>query len=419
MVHINKYSVLFLLFFLTGCSGNLLQPASRFPEINPPKLLFNSGILKLHSKIKIPANDFPETLKLSPDGRYLAVTTQKSEDLIFWDLKTGKKIRAYRTRIKGKNVHKNLMLKDIYFLPDSKTVLLYKLSDSYYPETYRIDTLLDLEQNKETTFKRPVGTVISNLRFSPDGKYITSSQDLKLTKDHEGYGKIPILQLIDAKTWEEVASVKKGHGPNDVHFTRDGKHIIDCQTAGDDPVPTKMVNGLSATKKHTDYEPGPARDAFIRKFYSPEIRFWSVPDLTLVKTFDNIIMNSSCENFDISPDEKHFAAVGVLDEKFKINPNKFSFGVKIIDLSTGEMVHTLDETTGSLSFSHTGKYMIVANNPKNAVFKVFDTKDWELREQLAIELEGLNYFSRTAASENGKRLAMRLAKEVYIFDIVE
>ena len=418
MVHINKYSVLFLLFFLTGCSGNLLQPSSRFPEIKPPKLLFNSGILKLHRKIKIPANDFPETLKLSPDGRYLAVTTQNSEDLIFWDLKTGKKIRAYRTRIKGKNVHKNLMLKDLYFLPDSKTVLLYKLSDSY-PETYRIDTLLDLEENKETTFRRPVGTVISNLHFSPDGKYISSSQNLALTKDNQYYEKTPIIQLIDAKTWKEVASVKKGHGPADLHFTKDGKYIIDCQITGDAERPASIVNGHPHTLQDTDYEPGPARDAFIRNFYSPEIRFWSVPDLTLSKTFDNIIMNSSCENFNISQDEKYFAVVGLLDKKFKKKPNKFSFGVKIIDLSNGETVHTLDETTGYLSFSHTGKYMIVANNPKDAVFKVFDTTNWVLREQLAIELEGLKYFSRSAASENGKRLAMRLAKEVYVFDIVE
>jgi len=308
--------------------------------------------------------------------------------------------------------------KAISFYPDSKNILLAKYSDSY-PETYRIETILDLEQDKETTFKRPVGIITSNLHFSPDGKYITSSQDLALTKDNQYYGKIPIVQLIDANTWKEVASVKKGHGPSDVHFTRDGKYIIDCQTAGDEERPEIIVNGHPHTLQDTDYEPGPVRDAFIRNFYSPEIRFWSVPDLALVKTFDNIFIRSSCKGFDISPDEKYFAAEGFLDDKLDHGQPTYDIGIRIIDLSTGKAVRDLHKTYGQVSFSHKGKYMIVRNNHKDVVFKIFDTKDWVLREQLAIELEGLKYFSRTAASENGKRLAMRLAKEVYIFDIVE
>lgn len=415
MAYTNKYIVIFLLLLLAGCSNMQRKIAYNSQDIESPKLLFDSGILQLHRQIKGPRSDIAETLKLSPDGRYLATTMKISEDLIFWDLKTGRKIRTYKTR--SKRSKKLLMSKKIYFYPDNKTVLVSKFHDSY-PEAHRNRTLLNLEENTESKIRTGINILNNNLHFSPDGKFIASSQPAVLTNEDKDYGKTSILQLIDAKTWKEVASVKKGYGPADFRFSKDGKYIIDLERVGDERPQLTDDRGRTLDWPSM-YEAGMKRDLFRQKHFSPEIRFWSVPDLELVKTFDNVFLISYSPSFDISPDGKSFAATGLLNKEWLEEPELRISGTRIFNLSTGEIVNELPKSFDPLSFSHSGKYLIGGVEKRDSVLKIYDTKELQLREQLVIGVKGVRYHSPIAISDNGKRLAMRLGRELYIWNVVE
>ncbi len=196
-----------------------------------------------------------------------------------------------------------------------------------------------------------------------------------------------------------------------IAFTPDGKYVVDYEVDLQESSTPEII------KKDPE------------KYEYPEIRFWSVPDLRLVKTIDNVSKGSASTTayMAISPDNS-FVAVGAISngiyyfnkedqERYGIAYRKRYVLTKIFSINNGELIHRLDGVVGDLYFTHDSKYLIVTSGQDHMAVRIFSTGDWQLKEQVGFK--DSHWSLDSAFNPEKNLLAFSNGNIVYIWKVVE
>ncbi len=408
--------LLILIFLVVSCAP-LTSSKSVFSSFNPPQYLFNSGILKLERTLWTPRGDGANLMYFSHTGKYLATSGMKSRHINIWDLDTGELLHTV-DMFRGRKTSDNRILSwRCDFEPDDSRMFFSQYKSPGYLE-------LNLKDGSRKVIKSAGKTVAKPSQFSPNGKFAIGGGG-SCMKGHECYekGGNNVLLLKRVSNNKTVAQIRKGHGSAVMRFSPDGRYVVDYAPAGDEGItilrekkyidPAGKAHNLH--KRREDYLDN------LDKYEYPEIRFWSVPDLKLVRTIDNVFKSSpdfyvGIHNFDISPDSQFIAVAGSDDTGYGGNL-KSSVLTRIFDYESGVVVKELPNISGGLYFSHNSKYLIVTSTQEHKVARIYSVNDWKLKEQIQFEE---SYWSiDDSFCLSGNRLAVSNGRAVYLWKIIE
>lgn len=360
-----------------------------------PKVIKTSGILSDMKVLTIPKYSGGPAVALSPGGKYLAVTGDRSKLLVIFDVekeKVIKKIPRKENRIDGDR---------LVFSPDGKYLAVDRI---VWPRTdgpkQPVVTILDGE-----TFEiiRTVGENCCGSRFftfSPDSKYLLIDGPVR---NHA----IKTFDLIDTKTWKSVHQVLNEPGTEALEFTRDGKYIIDLYNDRENYNVLKPANG---TRKFISYD--------------TNLRVWDAKNMKLVRTVQRIVTGGvSRASIAVADDGNVTLTSSRYRPEWIIRKDKGKIDswVDIVNIHSGKRVRKIDdmEVGGSLlSYSANSKYLvsISRNNDENIdQIKVY-TADFDmLLEQ--IDIIQTPFATRSSMSSDGSRIAFYWANKVFVWKI--
>jgi hypothetical protein len=106
-----------------------------------------------------------------------------------------------------------------------------------------------------------------------------------------------------------------------------------------------------------------------KKQFLPLLRFWSVPDLKLVKTIDPKSYYPPFPEMAISPDGRFLAF------------NVSTYITKVFSLESEELLFEFINQ-GRLNFTCDSKYLLAVKGHAFEKVKIFNTEDWQLKEQV-------------------------------------
>lgn len=467
-----KYLYILIVFLFTnGCTA-LVDDKSYVSASNTPTYLFDSGILKLKHTLSMPYGDGAHDMFFSHNGRYLVTTSSYSLHYNIWDMDTGE--IAFQVHKYSPSYLKLLgprrLISDIFsdyreamFLPDDSALLLPKkekmlpppgvtniapVSNEYYADELYSYYYLDM---KNPEIMRPAlpGSLRSKYfldnavgSFSPDGKYFAQAgrtTTLRSTGHPDGgnypiYGQDPFLKLYRTSDWKLVADVKKGFASGMVSFTPDGKYVVDYERVGDDdgikPNKWELAYGNPYRKyKHNGIVKKEDYLDNLDKYEYPEIRFWSVPDLKLMKTIDNVFRHNNSRGVEKYPDFLSISPNGTMvalcghdeDTTEILNEKRYIWNpyVKIFSTENGDVTQVLKDTLGSVYFSRDNQYLIIANSLEQTAIKVFSIKDWHVKEQVQFRKNARSLMHARRFNANRNLLAYGNGNIVYIWKVVE
>ncbi len=447
------------LFFTSGCAA-LFNEKSYVAAFNFPKYQFDSGILKLEHTLTMPSGDRADEMFFSHNGRYLVTTSTHSLHFNIWDMETGKikhQIDRYapgRLKVFGRRYISGGIFSSTHqamFLPDDSALLLPKVkkglassvtnitpvSEGYYPGANYSYFYLDMDnpdmmrpalpQSLVDGFS-PVGS------FSPDGKYFAQTgRTTKIRGQHSPslkYGKIPFLKLYRTSDWKLVADVKKGFASRIIRFTSDSKYVVDYERVGDDdgikPIPY-ILDPDNPYRKYKFFKRQYKDDYLdnLEEYEYPEIRFWSVPDLKLVKTIDNVfrgtpaVMDRYPRDFSISQDGKTVAVQGLDEEKTEAKILGSEGFVRVFSIDTGKMIFELKELIGDVDFSRNNQYLIVRSVIEKGAVTLYSTRDWQVKEQVRFRKNAKYLIHPVSFNTKRNLLAYGNGNIIYIWKIIE
>ncbi len=457
-----KHSKLFMIIALfislvtTGCANPVKFTQTVFPKLNPPEYMFNSGILKLKHKLQMPLRNDIDFLLFSNNGRYLVTCGKRSRYLYIWDMETGKILHKIKRlvhldkgpyRIEGKSGTEALFFYDTaFFSKDDRTLWLKtgilglrgksrKTLKSLGRARTKFGYLLVNMDNgsiSERTVSRDKHYRIearSRAQFSKDGKYAAGRRSTRCYNNNPDYGKCDLLLLYDPKDFSVISRMGKGYGSSKVLFTPDSKYLVDYERVLTDDSPPPKWKTVDAPPGSTSgkifwrpVKEAPVDSELAREYLSPEIRFWSIPDLKLVKTIDNVFYKAlPTDHMALSPDGKYVAVTGhlrkikeYLEEKKDNSP---AAGIKIFRVSDGQLVYEIPNTLGPLFFSQKNKYLTVLNWQEHMAIRIYSTKDWQKKEQVQfLDRPGK---SRGVFNPAKNLLAFSKHRLVYVWEYVE
>ncbi len=446
-------AILVLLLAMGGCRA-LLSKKSYYPSFNPPQYVFNSGLLKLERTLRVPSGDGSGTMFFSHNGRYLVATTDKSVHYNIWDLETGDIVHQVnrfrqddkgRVRIPGRFGRYNHIFgysPGGMFLPDDSALLLPK-SKVYFPvnekniapisEGYHADAdysyfYLDMKNLGKMRPALPADMAQDSWLkgcFSPDGKYFAVPGKTAVLR-YKNYGKTSFLKLYRTSDWKLVAELKKGFASELVRFTPDSKYVVDHERVGNDDGKLAGEIEIRSRPDGTRYASAPIKADYntkLKEYAYPEIRFWSVPDLKLVKTIDNVFRGGMAALFapktlSISPNGRLIAMVGVDHEIVDAASLSWKVLVRVFSAKNGKLIHEFDNVVGSVYFTKGNQYLVVMNHSEPTAIRVYSTKDWKLKEHVHFDKDSAWLFANTF-NEKSNRLAFSNGPLIYIWKVIE
>lgn len=330
---------------------------------NEPRLTMDSGILTDRQHYDVPLSDGCITMAFRPDNRYLVATGDyESEYINVYDLQAGeiiKRIPLEQGRVKFATRY--------LFAPDGR--LLIAGIGTPTPGTYSV---FDAR-----TFA-PTGKVVvdTNLSwqgaFSPDGRYFIANGHF-------------LLGLYDTRTWKLVTLIKLDANPPMLRFTPDGHYVA----------------GVVDLSDYTD---------------AVGWQFWSVPDLLLVKTINNVYEGWVTDYMDISPDGEFVAAAGSIYLGSDEGEPVYAGVIRIYRLDNFAEFISARKPVGEVIFSRHSKYLFVEGGAKGKI-KIYRTRDFGLVGRVVI---GKTFqATEIEMSPDRSRLALCTARDIWVWRVNE
>jgi|GEM_PF-2748980 len=467
-----KYLYILIVFLFTnGCTA-LVDDKSYVSAFNPPTYLYDSGILKLEHTLTMPSGDGAHEMFFSHNGRYLVTTSSYSLHYNIWDMDTGEIAFQVDKYSPGylKLFGPRRLISDIFsdyreamFLPDDSALLLPKkekklpppgvtniapVSDGYFADELYSYYYLDMA---DPGILRPA--LPASLRskylldnavgsFSPDGKYFaqagrtTTVRSTGHPDNKEGYaiyGKDSLLKLYRTSDWKLVADVKKGFASDIIRFTPDSKYVVDYERIGDDdgikPYKWELAHGNPYRKyKHNGIVEKEDYHSNLEKYEYPEIRFWSVPDLKLEKTIDNVfrgrigLSRKNPRYLSISQDGRMVAVQGADDDRTESELLGSKGFVRVFSIDSGKMICEIKEFVGNVDFSHDNRYLLVESGLGDkavTAVTVYSTKDWQVKERVQFRKNAIALNHARTFNTRKNLFAFANGNIIYIWKIIE
>lgn len=235
-------------------------------------LLFLStfGLFPLVLKAESASRDLPvevipnikatsESLALSPDGNFL-LSGEYNGEIKLWEMQTGRLVRRFMRHANG--------VRSIVFIESGAKFL--SVSEDMMVKLWETATGKLLR----TTELRSPAAYFWDIKLSPDGKRVITSQTIKAT-DQAG-----VIKLWNAETGQVIRTFRAT--PMNLAFSADGSQIL---------------SGGSGI----DYKP------------NGQLTLWDAASGKLIRSFEGHKKFSSVSKVAISPDGKHIVSVTSLD----------------------------------------------------------------------------------------------------------
>ena len=293
-------------------------------------------------------DDGVNDVTFSSDGKYIATVSWDGTARL-WNVLTGKEISVMKNN--GTN------LSQVAFSPDGKFIAMMSGNESvslWDPFAGKIVTTLN--NNKHSgRYILDNGYLLANFAFSPDGKYIVTT-DTFLS-----------AILWDTFTGERIAVMEHDAGVNKFAFSPDGKYLA---TASNDDTARiwNLSKDVEITLKHNSdvncitFSPDGESIATLND--NNEVRLWNAS--TFKET--NVIKHVDISNYvSFSPDSKYLATIS------------WNNTARLFDASAGKNIVTMnfEDSTSHIAFSPDKKYIAATKTDDNTtrLWDVFTGKE--------------------------------------------